>query len=125
MRHASLLCLFIYTTDTSNLVTNNERGTSITPTLQLNHDHKFHITMFNDLHLGDGARPGTDAQTISVMTSVLSSEPKTDLVVLNGDLTSCEWLGPEAVNGVLDEFIDPLLGWNIPFATTFGNHDMS
>lgn len=95
------------------------------PGLRFDYDKKFRITMFNDLHLGDQGRPNSDDKTLGVMNNVLNAESGTDLVVLNGDLTSCEWIGPQDVNGTIDKIINPLINRNIPFAATFGNHDMS
>ncbi|KAF1954634.1 Metallo-dependent phosphatase [Byssothecium circinans] len=93
--------------------------------LRFGHDGRFQITVFSDLHLGDGARPGTDWPTIGVMDNVLWSEPGTDLVVLNGDLISCEWVDQNTANGLVDMIIDPLIRRNMPFTATFGNHDAS
>jgi hypothetical protein len=125
MKHQSLLWLLATASSTSPLANYNHDPSFNSPILHFDSTRKFHITMFNDLHLGDGARPGTDEKTIAVMTKVLDAEPATNLVVLNGDLTSCEWIGSETVNSVLDKFIDPLLNRSMPFAATFGNHDMS
>lgn len=58
------------------------------------------------------------------MNSVLNNE-QPNLVVLNGDLTSCEFVAPENVTGLIDQVTAPLVERNLPFAATFGNHDMS
>lgn len=47
------------------------------------------------------------------------------MVVLNGDLTSCEFVAPENVTALIDQVTAPLVDRNMPFAATFGNHDMS
>lgn len=47
------------------------------------------------------------------------------MVILNGDLTSCEFVAPENVTSVIDQLTAPLVDRNMPFAVTFGNHDMS
>jgi hypothetical protein len=127
MKHESLLWFLTTTAGATSLVGYNQGTTFDYPGLRFNPiTRKLHITMFSDLHLGDGARPAnSDAKTIGVMTSILDAEPFTDLVVVNGDLTSCEWFGPDAVNATLNEFVDPLAQRNMPFAVTFGNHDMS
>ncbi|KAF2638236.1 Metallo-dependent phosphatase [Massarina eburnea CBS 473.64] len=96
------------------------------PGLRFDYDRKFQITMFSDLHFGDGdKKPDTDGKTIGAMYSILDTEPGTDLVVLNGDLISCEWQDQTSANGLLDMIIDPFLKRNLPFTATFGNHDMS
>lgn len=46
-------------------------------------------------------------------------------MVLNGDLTSCEWVAPQDAKKLIDQVIAPLLSRNLPFAATFGNHDAS
>lgn len=58
------------------------------------------------------------------MESVLNNE-HSNLVVLNGDLTSCEFVAPENVTNLIDHVTAPLKDRNMPFAATFGNHDMS
>ena len=58
------------------------------------------------------------------MNSVLDHE-NPDLVVLNGDLTSCEWVATENANALIDQIVAPLVSRNLPFAATFGNHDAS
>lgn len=56
------------------------------------------------------------------MYSVLDNE-RPNFVVLNGDLTSCEWVAPDNVNGLVDRIMAPLINRNMPFGATFGNHD--
>jgi hypothetical protein len=70
------------------------------------------------------AKAGSDGdwKSVGVMNSVLNNE-YTDLVVLNGDLISCEWVATADVNGLLDKIVSPLVSRNMPFAATFGNHD--
>lgn len=67
---------------------------------------------------------GKDVKTTAVMNSVLDNE-HSDLVVLNGDLISCEFVGPDQFNGIVDEVVAPIVKRNLPFAATFGNHDYS
>ncbi len=62
---------------------------------------------------------------MQVVEKVLDYEPATNLAVLNGDLTSCEWIGPQVLNSYLDKIIAPFLRRRLPWAATFGNHDMS
>ncbi|KAJ4292819.1 hypothetical protein N0V90_009482 [Kalmusia sp. IMI 367209] len=94
----------------------------------------FHITMFNDLHMGDrGDQDGSpkkkdvwsDDATIDVMNKILSFESTTDLAVLNGDLLSCEWVGGTAVYDLLNKVMSPFIHRKTPFAATYGNHDWS
>jgi hypothetical protein len=59
-----------------------------------------------------------------VLKSVLDNE-HSDLVVLNGDLISCEWVAPQDANGIIDQILAPIMERNLPFAATFGNHDAS
>tara|TARA_R110002003_G_scaffold279_2_gene18040 strand:- start:3638 stop:4186 length:549 start_codon:yes stop_codon:yes gene_type:complete len=58
------------------------------------------------------------------MNSVLDNE-RPDLVVLNGDMISCEFVGPDKYNGLIDQIVSPLTYRNLPFGATFGNHDWS
>ncbi|KAL5443479.1 hypothetical protein PMIN05_003685 [Paraphaeosphaeria minitans] len=93
---------------------------------------KFEITTFNDLHLGDfgiqeGIQKGTwsDDLTVDVMNRVLDYEHATNLAVLNGDITTCEWLAEKDSYSFLDKAMSPFLSRKLPFAATFGNHDWS
>jgi predicted MPP superfamily phosphohydrolase len=65
-----------------------------------------------------------DWKTIGLMNSVLDNK-HADLVVLNGDLLSCEYVAPDRYNDLLDQVVLPLVSRNLPFAATFGNHDYS
>lgn len=65
-----------------------------------------------------------DWKTIGLMNSVLDNELP-DLVVLNGDLLSCEYVAPSKYNELLDQVVSPLVSRDLPFAPTFGNHDYS
>ncbi|KAF2127868.1 Metallo-dependent phosphatase [Dothidotthia symphoricarpi CBS 119687] len=98
------------------------------PGLRFGADKKFSITVFSDLHFGEPTwarnRPYADPKTIGVMYSVIDNE-QPDMVVLNGDLTSCEFVAPENSNALIDQMVSPLVNRNLPFAATFGNHDMS
>jgi hypothetical protein len=58
------------------------------------------------------------------MNSVLDNE-HSDLVVLNGDLISCEYVAPGKDHDLIDRIVAPLVNRNVPFAATFGNHDYS
>jgi hypothetical protein len=63
-------------------------------------------------------------KTTSVMNSILDNEHP-DLVILNGDLISCEFVGPDKYNGIIDQIVSPLVKRNLLFGVTFGNHDAS
>jgi len=65
----------------------------------------------------------SDSRTMLIMNTVMDTEPRTDLAVLNGDLTTCEWLEPSLVYSKLEMIITPFLSRQIPFAATWGNHD--
>jgi hypothetical protein len=58
------------------------------------------------------------------MNSVLDNE-NPNLVVLNGDLISCEFVGPDQHNGIIDRIVAPLVNRALMFGATFGNHDSS
>ena len=47
------------------------------------------------------------------------------MVVLNGDLITCDNVAKENVIPLIDQITAPLVDRSIPFAATFGNHDMS
>lgn len=109
-------------------------------------DRKLSVTVFSDLHFGERklsrrlsvcyqisltfvadslrGRPYADLKTIGVINSVLDNE-QPDFVVLNGDLVSCEWVGPGNANTLIDQIMAPLVSRNLPFGATFGNHDAS
>lgn len=126
LKYESILWFFAATAGSNPMVGWGQGAPFEYPGLRFDlQDRKLQITVFSDLHLGDKHRPGADNKTISVMQDVLDAETGTDLVVLNGDLTSCEYIGPEAVNGYIDMIIDPLLERKMPFTVAFGNHDMS
>ena len=113
------------------------------PHLQFASDGKFSITVFSDLHLGEsrthdkspvqpcltfsagtGKGPEADRKTIGVMNSILDIG-KPNMVVLNGDLITCDNVVKENVIPLIDQITAPLVDRSIPFAATFGNHDMS
>lgn len=58
------------------------------------------------------------------MNNILDNEHP-NMVVLNGDLVSCEWVAPENLNSIIDQIVAPLIERNLPMAATFGNHDAS
>lgn len=57
-----------------------------------------------------------------MIESVLSSEP-VQLVVLNGDLVSGEMIQSSDSSFNIDQIVAPLVDRNLPWASTYGNHD--
>jgi hypothetical protein len=71
-----------------------------------------------------GWGPPNDVKTTRVMSDILGSE-KPNLVVLNGDLITGENTYLENSTRYLDIIVQPLVQRNIPWASTYGNHDHS
>ncbi|KAF2796507.1 Metallo-dependent phosphatase [Melanomma pulvis-pyrius CBS 109.77] len=95
--------------------------------LRFGMDGNFKISVFEDLHFGEPADVGgpiADLRTIGVMNTILDVEPP-NLVVLNGDLITCENVATANVSDYIDQIVEPLKSRNIPWASTYGNHDMS
>ncbi|KAJ6129513.1 hypothetical protein N7512_002293 [Penicillium capsulatum] len=96
------------------------------PPLTFAKDGTFHITLFEDLHMGEKASspagPEQDAKSIAVMNRVLASEYP-DLVVLNGDLITGDHLSKDTSTHYIDLIVQPLLDHNLTWAATYGNHD--
>jgi hypothetical protein len=63
-----------------------------------------------------------DHKTTGVMRSVLSSE-EPQLVVLNGDLISGEATQSSNSTLYVDRVVAPLVDLDLPWASTYGNHD--
>ncbi|KAJ4982975.1 inactive purple acid phosphatase 16-like protein 2 [Stagonosporopsis vannaccii] len=130
MKREHLLWLAASTAGASPLLQFGQGSTFDYPGLRFGPDKRFSITMFSDMHLGEpawsgpGKGPDADLKTIGVMKSVLNNE-QPSLVVLNGDLISGEFVAPENMSSLIDQVTDPLTERNIPYAATFGNHDMS
>ncbi|KAH6642834.1 Metallo-dependent phosphatase-like protein [Boeremia exigua] len=130
MKREHLLWLAASTAGASPLLQFGQGSTFDYNGLRFGADKKFSITMFSDMHFGEpawvgaGKGPEADKKTIGVMNSVLDNE-HSNLVVLNGDLTSCEFVAPENMTALIDQVTAPLVDRNMPFAATFGNHDMS
>ncbi|KAF2671601.1 Metallo-dependent phosphatase [Microthyrium microscopicum] len=100
------------------------------PSLNFRHDGSFQITVFNDLHYGEGEDnppewgwgPISDVKTTQVMNNVLDYESQ-DLVVLNGDLITGENTHFENSTKYLDIIVAPLVDRGLTWASTYGNHD--
>jgi hypothetical protein len=58
------------------------------------------------------------------MNTILDNEA-VNLAVLNGDLLTCEEVATANVSKYIDQIITPLKDRNLPWASTYGNHDMS
>lgn len=86
----------------------------------------FKISIFEDLHFGEAEDatwgPEQDRRTLAVMSSILDIE-KPDLVVLNGDLITGENTLLQNATLYLDKLVTPMVERNIPWASTYGNHD--
>ncbi|KAJ5175672.1 uncharacterized protein N7482_001549 [Penicillium canariense] len=80
----------------------------------------FQISVFSDLHFAENAT--LDSMTKRVMSHVLSRED-VQLVVLNGDLISGEATDGDNSGHYLHEVVTPLVEMDIPWASTYGNHD--
>lgn len=107
-------------------------------TLRLTQNGTFQISVFSDLHFAEGTMTNSnkyfemliifkddeaDNKTRGVMNSVLSSE-EVQLVVLNGDLISGEATTQGSNSSVyVDRIVAPLVDRNLPWASTYGNHD--
>ncbi|KAF2661986.1 Metallo-dependent phosphatase [Lophiostoma macrostomum CBS 122681] len=98
------------------------------PGLRFGFDRQLKITIFEDLHFGEDLWPdgkSNDPRSIKLMNDVLDWEP-TDLAVLNGDLLTCEAAQLSSnYTQYIDRIVQPLVDRDIPWASTYGNHDRS
>ncbi|OLN81028.1 putative inactive purple acid phosphatase 16-like protein 2 [Colletotrichum chlorophyti] len=101
-------------------------GGKATEPLRFSSDGNFKISIFEDLHFGENAweawGPEADRKSVGVISSVLDGA-KPDLVVLNGDLITGENSFLENSSFVLDQIVKPMVDRNLPWASTYGNHD--
>ncbi|OOQ87427.1 hypothetical protein PEBR_17437 [Penicillium brasilianum] len=88
--------------------------------LRFTKDGTFQISVFSDLHFAENAT--LDLRTQHVMSEVIASESP-HLVVLNGDLISGEALDGSNPAQYLHQVVKPLVDMDIPWASTYGNHD--
>jgi len=95
------------------------------PPLRLSADNDFHIAIFSDLHFGeneDSFGIGQDIGSLRVMNSILDAETL-DFVVINGDLITGENTFLFNSSTYVDVIVAPLVQHNVPWASTYGNHD--
>jgi hypothetical protein len=93
-------------------------------------DGSFQITVFNDLHFGEGEDnppelgwgPISDVKTTGVMNTILDQE-SSQLVVLNGDLITGENTYYHNSTDYLDIIVEPIVRRDKLWASTYGNHD--
>lgn len=96
------------------------------PELQLKTSNSFTLAVFSDLHYGEeehGWGIDQDINSTRVMNAVLDAEDAIDLVVLNGDLITGENTFKENSSDYLYQIVTPMRDRNIPWASTYGNHD--
>lgn len=96
------------------------------PRITFSSSGTFKLTVFSDLHYGenpwDDWGPQQDVNSTRLMRGVLAAE-KPDYVVLNGDLITGEDTFRENSTTLIDRIVAPLNEANIPFSSTYGNHD--
>lgn len=89
----------------------------------------FKVLILADLHFGEAQDlwwgPAQDVNSTRVIESVLTAESP-DFVVLLGDLVTGEDL-VNATNATayVDRLLEPIVTRGTPFASTYGNHDIS
>lgn len=130
----SVISVLAFANDAMCAPTNIPRQDSIPaysgPPLRFGSDGTFHLSIFEDLHYGEGEAnppslgwgPISDTKSTGVIDSVLSAE-NPDFVVINGDLITGEDTYLFNSTDYLHEIVAPLVSRNIPWASTYGNHD--
>lgn len=96
------------------------------PKLEFKRPNVFTLAIFSDLHYGEeehGWGIDQDINSTRVMNAVLDLEDSIDLVVLNGDLITGENTFKENSSAYVDHIVTPMVVRNIPWASTYGNHD--
>lgn len=94
------------------------------PYLEFREDGTFHVLHITDLQ--EGVHPKKD--TLRLLHALLDTA-KPDLVILTGDqlkgyLPAFRLLGKESVQNTLHMLTEPMEKRGIPYAVTFGNHDL-
>ncbi|PHH55679.1 putative inactive purple acid phosphatase 16 [Ceratocystis fimbriata CBS 114723] len=95
--------------------------------LYLRDDGSFDILIFSDLHFGEeehGWGIAQDRKSLAIMNGILDAEDP-DFVVINGDLITGENTFRENASSYVDQVVAPLVSRDIPWASTYGNHDSS
>ncbi|KAK3115545.1 hypothetical protein LTR53_004992 [Teratosphaeriaceae sp. CCFEE 6253] len=99
---------------------------SIDRVLRFTENGTFQLAVFNDLHYGEAqdlvSGPQQDVNTTRVTNAILDAE-NPQLVVLNGDLITGENTYKHNSSSYVDEIVQPLVQRNLPWASTYGNHD--
>ncbi|KAF2268384.1 Metallo-dependent phosphatase [Lojkania enalia] len=89
-------------------------------------DGTFKISVFEDLHFGEAENtlwgPEQDRKTVKVLNTLLDND-RPNLAVLNGDLITGEDTYSHNNTAYLDQLLGPLIQRNVPWASTYGNHD--
>ncbi len=87
------------------------------PVLRFNHEGKFKIVQFTDIHLNDNKQKSDSV--LALMKTVINEE-KPDLVVLTGDIDSRSSIN---YKGNWSMIAQPMIDAKVPWVITFGNHD--
>ncbi|KAF5004618.1 hypothetical protein FDECE_8893 [Fusarium decemcellulare] len=91
--------------------------------LTFGRDGTFQISIFEDLHYGEGTfGPTQDALTSQTVEKLLVDEPHTDLAVINGDIISRDNLMRNSTK-YLDQAVKPLVDKGLTWAAVYGNHE--
>lgn len=94
------------------------------PALHFTDSRTFHITVFEDLHFGEGEDtdwgPSHDEKTLKLMRGILEVESP-DLVVLNGDLITGQNTFKANATAYVDNVVGPLVDAGLPWASTYGS----
>ncbi|KAF7715896.1 Uncharacterized protein PECH_005767 [Penicillium ucsense] len=88
--------------------------------LEFTKNGTFHISVFNDLHFAEDA--DNDVKTQDVISKLISME-KPQFIVVNGDLISGEATRSSNADQFIDQVLKPFKKADIPWASTYGNHD--
>ncbi|KAK3306160.1 Metallo-dependent phosphatase-like protein [Chaetomium strumarium] len=111
----------------SHITSMGTSGQSRFGPLRFRRDRTFHVSIFEDLHFGENAweswGPQQDIHSVKVIETILDAEPRTDLVVLNGDLITGENTFIENSTHYVDQIVHPMLQRGLTWASTYGNHD--